>query len=84
MWNWTHQAWIGGSLPWAALAMRTTCSRIGFPDRWGSGWKPSNCLGGLSMIIPVLPQDSSEFLKSLNSANVEYLLIGGYAVGIHG
>lgn len=32
----------------------------------------------------VLAKDFSEFLKSLNSSGVEYLLIGGYAVGIHG
>lgn len=36
------------------------------------------------MTIPKLPADFSAFLKSLNSASVEYLLIGGYAVGIHG
>ena len=31
-----------------------------------------------------LPRDFKEFLKLLNSNNVEYLLIGGYAVSIHG
>lgn len=31
-----------------------------------------------------LPPDFKEFLKSLNSKNVEYLVIGGYAVGYHG
>lgn len=31
-----------------------------------------------------VPQDFKEFLKLLNSNNVEYLLIGGYAVNIHG
>jgi hypothetical protein len=31
-----------------------------------------------------LPPDFREFLRSLNSRNVEYLLIGGYAVGYHG
>ena len=36
------------------------------------------------MAIPALAKDFKEFLKSLNSNNVEYLLIGGYAVGIHG
>jgi hypothetical protein len=37
------------------------------------------------MVIPALPRDFKEFLKSLNSNHVEYLLmIGGYAVGIHG
>ena len=36
------------------------------------------------MATPALPKDFNEFLKSLNSNRVEYLLIGGYAVGIHG
>jgi hypothetical protein len=31
-----------------------------------------------------LARDFKEFLKSLNSNHVEYLLIGGYAVGIYG
>ena len=31
-----------------------------------------------------LPSDFKEFLGLLNSNNVEYLLIGGYAVGYHG
>lgn len=31
-----------------------------------------------------LPQDFKEFLKLLNSKNVEYLVIGGYAVGLYG
>lgn len=31
-----------------------------------------------------LPQDFKDFLKLLNSHKVEYLLIGGYAVGYHG
>ena len=36
------------------------------------------------MAIPALARDFKEFLKSLNSNRVEYLLIGGYAVGIYG
>ena len=35
------------------------------------------------MAIPALARDFKEFLKS-HSNRVEYLLIGGYAVGIHG
>ena len=31
-----------------------------------------------------LPEDFKEFLKLLNEADVDYLLIGGYAVGYHG
>ena len=36
------------------------------------------------MAAHVLPGDFREFLKLLNDAAVEYLLIGGYAVGYHG
>ena len=36
------------------------------------------------MATPALARDFKEFLKSLNSNHVEYLLIGGYAVGIYG
>lgn len=32
----------------------------------------------------ILPQDFKDFLKLLNHHNVEYLLIGGYAVGYYG
>jgi hypothetical protein len=31
-----------------------------------------------------LPPDFKEFLKLSNDHEVEYLLIGGYAVGFHG
>jgi len=36
------------------------------------------------MATPLLPEDFKEFLKLLNANQVEYLLIGGYAVGYHG
>lgn len=36
------------------------------------------------MAIPPLPDDFKEFLKLFASNGIEYLLIGGYAVGIHG
>ena len=35
------------------------------------------------MTIPIHPV-FKEFLKSLNSSGVEYLVIDGYAVGFHG
>jgi hypothetical protein len=31
-----------------------------------------------------LSQDLSEFIKSLNSNNVEYVIVGGYAQAYHG
>ena len=36
------------------------------------------------MAIIQIPPDFKEFLQLLNSHQVEYLLIGGYAVGYHG
>ncbi len=36
------------------------------------------------MAIPSLPPDFREFLRLLDSFGVEYLLVGGYAVGYHG
>jgi predicted nucleotidyltransferase len=33
---------------------------------------------------PSLPPDFKEFLQFLNDEGVEYLLIGGWAVGVHG
>ncbi len=36
------------------------------------------------MAIPSLPPDFKEFLRLLNSHGVEYLLVGGYAVGYYG
>ena len=36
------------------------------------------------MAMIQLPSDFKEFLKLLNSHRVEYLLVGGYAVGYHG
>jgi predicted nucleotidyltransferase len=36
------------------------------------------------MATPLLPPDFKEFLRSLNEKRVEYLLIGGYAVGYYG
>ena len=36
------------------------------------------------MDVPLLTDDFKEFLRLLNAHRVEYLLVGGYAVGIHG
>ncbi len=32
----------------------------------------------------VLNKDFREFIESLNTNNVQYLIVGGYAVGLHG
>ena len=36
------------------------------------------------MVKMQLPEDFRDFFKFLNEAEVEYLLIGGWAVGFHG
>jgi hypothetical protein len=36
------------------------------------------------MATILLPREFKEFLRLLNSANVEYLLVGGFAVNYHG
>ncbi len=36
------------------------------------------------MVTLNVPPDFKEFLRSLNDHRVEYLLVGGYAVGYHG
>lgn len=36
------------------------------------------------MALPALPSDFKEFLELLNSSGVEYLLVGGYVVGVYG
>lgn len=33
---------------------------------------------------PLLTEDFKEFLRLLNASRVDYLLVGGYAVGLHG
>jgi hypothetical protein len=36
------------------------------------------------MDAPLLTADFKEFLRLLNASSVDYLLVGGYAVGLHG
>lgn len=36
------------------------------------------------MDVPLLTDDFREFLRLLSAKRVEYLLVGGYAVGLHG
>ena len=36
------------------------------------------------MDAPLLTGDFKEFLRLLNANRVDYLLVGGYAVGLHG
>ena len=49
-----------------------------------NAFKLSNSCDKLSMGTSFLPPDFKDFLKLLNSKQVKYLLIGGYAVGYYG
>jgi len=61
-----------------------TIESIGFPGRLTSACKPSSLYDNSTMATVNLPPDFKEFLKLLNAHQVEYLLIGGYAVAYHG
>lgn len=49
-----------------------------------SGWTCWNASGATNTLTVKLPRDFKEFLSLLNSHRVDYLLVGGYAVAIHG
>jgi hypothetical protein len=57
---------------------------IGWPNPLPRGLPPWNCNANSSMATTLLPPDFKEFLKLLNIHAVEYLLVGGHAVGYHG
>ena len=49
-----------------------------------SGFMHLNSCDKLFMATTQIPPDFKEFLQLLNAKEVEYLLIGGYAIGYHG
>jgi hypothetical protein len=55
----------------------------GFRERRLNACNTWNYCGGSTMAL-TLPPDFKEFLKLLKEYDVQYLLIGGYAVGYHG
>src|SRR6202042_1502664 len=57
---------------------------FGSPSPRPSAWKPSSCCVKSSMATIQLPPDFKEFLRLLNSNDVEYLIIDGNAVNYHG
>ncbi len=57
---------------------------IGYPRLLMSAWMQLRLCGKLFMATIRLPQDFKEFLQLLNVHRVEYLVIGGYAVGYYG
>ncbi len=65
------------------LEIARTRKRIGWRERHKSACNISRYYAALIMDI-VLPPDFKDFLKLLNDKEVEYLLIGGYAVAFYG
>ena len=49
-----------------------------------SGWRQSKPAGRSCMDVPLLTADFKEFLRLLNANHVDYLVVGAYAVGLHG
>ncbi|MBI1367430.1 MAG: hypothetical protein GC162_02125 [Planctomycetes bacterium] len=62
----------------------TTAPHTGAPGHLTSGSRPSNPFASRCTVMIRLPSDFKEFLRLLSSTGVEYLLVGGYAVGYHG
>jgi predicted nucleotidyltransferase len=56
----------------------------GVPAPRQNVYMPFKLTGRLRMAKQALTEDFKEFLTLLNENNVEYLLIGGYAVGYYG
>jgi hypothetical protein len=56
----------------------------GGADRRRSASRLSKSCDESPMDAPLLTDDFKEFLRLLNASRVEYLLVGGYAVGLHG
>ena len=42
------------------------------------------CVSRRTPTLPMLNKDFKEFIQLLNSRNVEYLIVGGYALAAHG
>jgi len=63
---------------------KATTANSGKLGRTKNVWRPQKRCGRLYMATIRLPKDFKEFFELLNSARVEYLLVGGYAVSLHG
>lgn len=59
-------------------------SSTGGSNRSGKGSKRSRPSGKSATGMIQLPTDFQDFLRLLHRNNVQYVIVGGYAVGIHG
>ena len=57
---------------------------IGCASRQSKGSKPWSFFGNSFILMIQIPRDFQEFLRLLNDQKIEYLIIGGYAVGHYG
>ena len=62
--------------------MRIAC--FGIPKRQLNDLPPLNCYVNALMATTQLPPEFKRLLSSLNSNDVDYLVVGGYAVAYHG
>ena len=68
----------------ASLPRRQRIVPTGGPGRHSNDGRRSSSLDSSTMAQITLPGDFKEFLRLLGARGVEYLLVGGYAVGHHG
>lgn len=59
-----------------------TCSS-GYRSPWRHGWRQWKCCGS-KWGGRMLNEDFKEFVALLNSNQVEYLIVGGYALAAYG
>jgi hypothetical protein len=64
--------------------MNPTILTSGCDKRPKPGWLASSSCGGSFIPMEKLDRNFADFLRSLNGRGVEYLVVGGYAVGYHG
>src|SRR5438552_2401453 len=86
----SNQPWIGRPLiagrflSCRVISRPTTIFPFGYGNLSKSGCPRLRSNGKSSMANPALPPDFKEFLRLLNAHRVDYLIVGGYAVGFHG
>jgi hypothetical protein len=75
---------IGNSCLLSIFTITRQTTIIGSVDHLLNVYEPFRSIARQHMEEHVLPRDFKEFLKLLNEADAQYLLIGGYAVGYYG
>jgi hypothetical protein len=68
----------------ASMKPNKIAATIGYPKHPKKGSWPLKSCAKIGTAMIRLPSELKEFLALLNENKVEYLLVGGYAVGLHG